>query len=596
MTHPGSPAIDLFRHYKPFHCLVHYYVDVSCFLVSTDRDWWALNRRKRVKNLYTLEVKYQSHEARDRFLGKGFQQSEKTLRPAYVERFGFGDFFVPIVREGKLEGWLQAGGFAREEVTRALLEDTWRKLARREPSPEIQEFREFARVLLELPVLEGPLAGAFQESLELFAALLGGADDPEGIERRLWRLIHEVFSKRLPHSFWMDWALQRPTSESVPPWTERMVQWSWTRDEIGLTRVPTTVLAVIPQRRPKDDWTEEMLRIYRFQRQAFRFARSVPQTVGGNLEDYGAVFVTSADPKGSRLAQKEEVRAIARRLQALASEALGEDARVGVGETVAPGETLDRSYRQAVLALHQRPGTGPATVFFDGQAREDRSLDDMGFRRLLDEMDHRFATAAFDGLEVLKERYLTETFNRSFHTPNEIRLHFSYALDRLAETSGKVLGMEAEERVRLRESLGGALDEAVNLHEIMMAFREALSRLERLQSSPSTVSRKLTLEKTKEYIDRHLGEPLRIADLARRSGLSVTTFGREFARLTGVGLETYLQALRLREARRLLRGTNQPVARVARECGFRSVSYFTRMFKAKEGRTPNAFRRKSRGA
>jgi AraC-like DNA-binding protein len=210
------------------------------------------------------------------------------------------------------------------------------------------------------------------------------------------------------------------------------------------------------------------------------------------------------------------------------------------------------------LALHQRPGTGPATVFFDGQAREDRSLDDMGFRRLLDEMDHRFATAAFDGLEVLKESYLTETFNRSFHTPNEIRLHFSYALDRLAETSGKVLGMEAEERVRLRESLGGALDEAVNLHEIMMAFREALSRLERLQSSPSTVSRKLTLEKTKEYIDRHLGEPLRIADLARRSGLSVTTFGREFARLTGVGLETYLQALRLREARRLLRGTNQP--------------------------------------
>jgi hypothetical protein len=334
MTHPGSPAIDLFRHYKPFHCLVHYYVDVSCFLVSTDRDWWALNRRKRVKNLYTLESNTRAR-GEGPILGKGFQQSEKTLRPAYLERFGFG--ISSSHREGrKLEGWLQAGGFAREE-SRALF---WRIPAQAGAARAIPRDPRVSGVrpgVLELPVLEGPLAGAFQESLELFAALLGGGDDPEEIERRLWRLIYEVFSKRLPHSFWMDWALQRPTSESVPPWTERIVQWRWTRDEIGLTRVPTTVLAVIPQRRPKDDWTEEMVRIYRFQRQAFRFARSVPQTVGGNLEDYGAVFVTSADPKGSRLAQKEEVRAIARRLQALASEALGEDARVGVGETVAPG-------------------------------------------------------------------------------------------------------------------------------------------------------------------------------------------------------------------------------------------------------------------
>jgi len=66
--------------------------------------------------------------------------------------------------------------------------------------------------------------------------------------------------------------------------------------------------------------------------------------------------------------------------------------------------------------------------------------------------------------------------------------------------------------------------------------------------------------------------------------------------MTGVGMEKYLQNLRLDEARRLLKTGNLPVSQVARACGFKSGSYFIRLFRKKTGLSPQKYRRKSKVA
>jgi transcriptional regulator GlxA family with amidase domain len=92
-------------------------------------------------------------------------------------------------------------------------------------------------------------------------------------------------------------------------------------------------------------------------------------------------------------------------------------------------------------------------------------------------------------------------------------------------------------------------------------------------------------------MDRHFKEPLRIAQLSKMAGVSVSTFSRRFKKLTGLGLEAYLQKRRLDEAKRLLKATRLPVFRIAKDCGFKSNPYFVQLFRSKNGYPPQTFRK-----
>jgi len=68
--------------------------------------------------------------------------------------------------------------------------------------------------------------------------------------------------------------------------------------------------------------------------------------------------------------------------------------------------------------------------------------------------------------------------------------------------------------------------------------------------------------------------------------VSAATLSRHFKKATGVGLENYLQALRMEEAKRLLRTGSLPVSQVAKSCGFKPGSHFARFFRRKMGQSP----------
>ena len=53
----------------------------------------------------------------------------------------------------------------------------------------------------------------------------------------------------------------------------------------------------------------------------------------------------------------------------------------------------------------------------------------------------------------------------------------------------------------------------------------------------------------------------------------------------------YQIALRLRRAMHLLESSNVPVAQIAEETGFQSLSYFSKFFHDRTGQSPLLFRR-----
>jgi transcriptional regulator GlxA family with amidase domain len=85
-----------------------------------------------------------------------------------------------------------------------------------------------------------------------------------------------------------------------------------------------------------------------------------------------------------------------------------------------------------------------------------------------------------------------------------------------------------------------------------------------------------------------------IAELVRQSGLPKRTFDRRFRAATGYSPLTYVQALRIEEAKQLLETTAEPAETIGREVGYEDSASFRRLFRRLAGMTPGDYRRKFR--
>jgi len=83
---------------------------------------------------------------------------------------------------------------------------------------------------------------------------------------------------------------------------------------------------------------------------------------------------------------------------------------------------------------------------------------------------------------------------------------------------------------------------------------------------------------------------VRVEELAKAAACSLTHLRRIFRTGLGLSPNRYLLERRLQRAAELLRGTDHTVQQVAERCGFESLSYFHRRFKARFGCTPLQFR------
>jgi AraC-like DNA-binding protein len=92
------------------------------------------------------------------------------------------------------------------------------------------------------------------------------------------------------------------------------------------------------------------------------------------------------------------------------------------------------------------------------------------------------------------------------------------------------------------------------------------------------------------HIQRNFGEPLRVAELARRAGLSSYQFDRRVRRAFQLSPGQLIQKTRLEAALQRLRETDAAIASIAIECGYSDQSAFTRKFRQVVGLSPSAYR------
>ncbi|MCS6938897.1 MAG: AraC family transcriptional regulator [Roseiflexus sp.] len=89
-----------------------------------------------------------------------------------------------------------------------------------------------------------------------------------------------------------------------------------------------------------------------------------------------------------------------------------------------------------------------------------------------------------------------------------------------------------------------------------------------------------------ECIRRNFDQPLRIDQLAREAGMSVSGFHHYFKAVTGMTPLQFQKQLRLQEARRLMVGENLPAIDAAYRVGYQDASHFNREYKRLFGAPP----------
>jgi AraC family transcriptional regulator, transcriptional activator for feuABC-ybbA operon len=104
------------------------------------------------------------------------------------------------------------------------------------------------------------------------------------------------------------------------------------------------------------------------------------------------------------------------------------------------------------------------------------------------------------------------------------------------------------------------------------------------------------MEEAEELIRTSLSRPLTVAELASKANMTPVTFSRAFRKRTGMTPKEFLNAERMKTAKKLLLQNKGITAKeVAMQIGLQDEFYFSRLFKSREGVPPTVFMKRASG-
>ena len=250
-------------------------------------------------------------------------------------------------------------------------------------------------------------------------------------------------------------------------------------------------------------------------------------------------------------------------------------------------EELNRSAGGARSALDYRVLAGGSRVIYIGDL-EPQSAAAPSF----EEEDQRALSAAVKlGTREQAEAVVRELMERLRHASlskcDLFLLEVVTCLVRLTRSGG----LPVEEV--FGENFNGAVSvsDFSSLEELGRWLGERCGRLHELLGRRRSDSAWQMVERAKDYIAGHYtDERLSVETLCAHIHLSPTYFSTLFKREVGMSFTAYVTTVRMDEAARLLRETDEKTYRIAEATGFSDPNYFSYVFKRHFGLSPSKFR------
>lgn len=158
--------------------------------------------------------------------------------------------------------------------------------------------------------------------------------------------------------------------------------------------------------------------------------------------------------------------------------------------------------------------------------------------------------------------------------------------------------VETNARVRLRDAFARLIADSrrhdpLDLSLAMIALSEVLALLYRQIARQQGEMLDKRIEAVIRHMSDHLHEPHNTQDLADLAGLSVSRLCHLFKDQVGETITGRLNRMRLEKASRLLALTPWKIQDIARDTGFESAYYFTRLFTRHFGKSPTDYRKRA---
>ena len=146
-----------------------------------------------------------------------------------------------------------------------------------------------------------------------------------------------------------------------------------------------------------------------------------------------------------------------------------------------------------------------------------------------------------------------------------------------------------------RRAFEALLDTLENMDSLNGFFQQRFDRIVAKLEEDRRTHRDDIAETVLRNIARRYKDPaLSTQTLADEIGLSAAYLGRVFRHSQGMSVADYINTLRLKEAKRILRETDIKVKEIGPMVGLENVQYFFVLFKDDTGMTPRQYRMSAR--
>src|SRR5579872_2603538 len=157
-------------------------------------------------------------------------------------------------------------------------------------------------------------------------------------------------------------------------------------------------------------------------------------------------------------------------------------------------------------------------------------------------------------------------------------------------SAGVLAGMDLALAL-VEEDLGSPIALEV-ARELVMYLRRAGGQSQFSTALALQVSDRKQIEELRSWAVEHLTDDLRVEDLAAKAGMSPRNFARVFLKDTGMTPARYVEKLRVEAARRRLEESEDPLEKIASDCGFHSPLALRRSFSRVLRVAPNEYRKR----
>lgn len=284
-------------------------------------------------------------------------------------------------------------------------------------------------------------------------------------------------------------------------------------------------------------------------------------------------------------------------IQSACKQTLGMTISFSLNTQISSWKDIPQNYDSLRLLMDYRIGSGVEMLLTDKSAEIHETIQKSRDR----EQIGLLSKAKLEALEMYLERGMRKEFIKLLneitsclstiagkHYAPALQLYYSLALLFSTYINRWKMEQKLSNKIELNKLLRidkhGSWGDTVNY---LYQISESIFDIRQGEVDKRAID---TITSIKEYINMHISEEISLVKLAEMVYFNPSYLSRLFKHLTGINLSEFIQEVRIKKAKQLLKRNDLKVSEIAKAVGYNSATNFSRFFKSVTNKTPQEFR------